>query len=62
MNKEIKLANIALQILHDYRTVSELYIKETSEFPELDLESLETWYEEKRKEIYKIVGWDYPHD
>ena len=56
---EVKLANIALKILFDYRTVAERYIKETSEFIELDLESLNNWYEEKRKEIYKIVGWNY---
>ena len=59
--KLVKLANIALQLLGDCVNAHEWNIRDTSTFPEADLESLDNWYVEKKKEIYKLVGWEY-HD
>ena len=56
-----KLANMSLKYLMDCVAAEERNIRECSTFPEEDLRSLDEWYKEQRKEIYKIVGWGY-HD
>ena len=56
-----KLANIALSILLEYRDITERCIRDESPFPEIDMKALEETYTAKRKEIYKLVGWEY-HD
>ena len=57
----VKLANMALKYLMDCVTAEERNIRDVSTFPEKDLEDLDNWYKEQRKEIYKLVGWEY-HD